>query len=486
MADMGSRPATPRTPVSHRMVQVNFDPPHILTSVPGIGPKLAKAIVNLRENAGNVYPESLGILMRRPLDEEVMQMLDFRPNPRLFAITLDEDEEDMGRLYTGELVPHGGLGLGAPRNWPDARERAALAAEINTLEESISELQSQLQNWSQPLVQRSLPIHVQHQLAGRDQISTPSPSSRPRPFLSLQTLSHTPIPRYLSHTPAGRREQKLPLGRTDSEAGLRWRSPVAYKTEEPSPTYPSRVHQGAFGGKNDTSLPQATLMKALQELPNPPTTSTPYFIFPNNGSVLSNQVPINQPSEYNQPANQVPINQPVQNQPANLVPIYQPSMYNQPATLVPINQPVQNQPAYQVPNNQPSMYNQPATLVPINQPVQNQPANPVPINPPSLPNQQATLALINPPVIPSLPIALLPATTPNLATRDVITRIPKTLQFDGRSNWPVFRGKFERYANLHQWSDDECADGLVWCLVGKAADFYAVLTDGRKTVPYKE
>ncbi|KAH3779521.1 hypothetical protein DPMN_157324 [Dreissena polymorpha] len=318
MADMGSRPATPRTPVSHRMVQVNFDPPHILTSVPGIGPKLAKAIVNLRENARNVYPESLGILMRRPLDEEVMQMLDFRPNPRLFAITLDEDEEDMGRLYTGVLVPHGGWGLGAPRNRPDARERAALAAEINTLEESISELQSQLQNWSQPLFQRSLPIHVQHQLAGPDQISTPSPSSRPRPFLSLQTLSHTPIPRYLSHTPAGRRKQKLPWGRTDSEAGLRWRSPVAYKTEEPSPTYPSRVHQGAFGGKIETSLPQATLMKALQELPNPPTTSTPYFIFPNNGSVLSNQVPINQP---------------VQNQPANLVPINQPSMYNQPATL---------------------------------------------------------------------------------------------------------------------------------------------------------
>ncbi|KAH3751469.1 hypothetical protein DPMN_186028 [Dreissena polymorpha] len=216
-----------------------------------------------------------------------------------------------------------------------------------------------------------------------------------------------------------------------------------------------------------------------------------------------NQVPINQPSVYNQPAkpvpinqpvynqpaNQVPINQPVQNQPANLVPIYQPSMYNQPATLVPINQPVQNQPVYQVPNNQPSMYNQPATLVPINQPAQNQPANPVPINPPSLPIQQATLAFINQSVIPSLPIALLPATTPNPATRDVITRITKTLQFDGRSNWPVFRGKFERYANLHKWSDDERADGLVWCLVGKAADFYAVLTvltDGRETVPYKE
>ncbi|KAH3705573.1 hypothetical protein DPMN_080650 [Dreissena polymorpha] len=100
MADMGSTPATPRTQVSHKKVQVNFYPPHILISIPGIGPKLAKTIVNLRENADHLYPESLGIVMRRPLDEEAMQMLDFRHNPRLFARTLEEDEEtheeDMG------------------------------------------------------------------------------------------------------------------------------------------------------------------------------------------------------------------------------------------------------------------------------------------------------------------------------------------------------------------------------------------------------
>ncbi|KAH3892261.1 hypothetical protein DPMN_016376 [Dreissena polymorpha] len=77
--------------------------------------------------------------MRRPLDEEAMQMLDFRPNPRLFAITLEEDEEtheeDMGRLFTGESVSHKKWGLGAHRNRLDAREKAELAAEINTLEE---------------------------------------------------------------------------------------------------------------------------------------------------------------------------------------------------------------------------------------------------------------------------------------------------------------------------------------------------------------
>ncbi|KAH3694045.1 hypothetical protein DPMN_081484 [Dreissena polymorpha] len=174
---------------------------------------------------------------------------------------------------------------------------------------------------------------------------------------------------------------------------------------------------------------------------------------------------------------QVPINQPIiYNQPATLASIYQPSMHSQPATLRPINKlSMHNQPANLAPVNQLSIPNQSATLVPINQLV--------------IPNQPATLALINQPVIPSLPDALPPATTQNPGTpsnRDVITRIPKNLQFDGRSNWPNFRGKFERYAKLHKWSDDERADGLVWCLVGKASDFYAVLTEGRETVPYKE
>ncbi|KAH3872791.1 hypothetical protein DPMN_036014 [Dreissena polymorpha] len=151
-------------------------------------------------------------------------------------------------------------------------------------------------------------------------------------------------------------------------------------------------------------------------------------------------------------------------------------MHNQPATLAPINQPsIDNHPANLAPVNQLSIPNQSATLVPINQPV--------------IPNQPATQTLINQPVIPNFAVALPLATTQNPATpsnRDVITKIPKNLQFDGRSNWPVFRGKFERYAKLHKWSDDESADGLAWCLMGKAEDFYAVLTEGRETVPYKE
>ncbi|KAH3717316.1 hypothetical protein DPMN_060099 [Dreissena polymorpha] len=50
--------------------------------------------------------------MRRPLDEEAMQMMDFRPNPRLFARTLEEDEETNEEIWggcllvTGETVSH--------------------------------------------------------------------------------------------------------------------------------------------------------------------------------------------------------------------------------------------------------------------------------------------------------------------------------------------------------------------------------------------
>ncbi|KAH3768244.1 hypothetical protein DPMN_169456 [Dreissena polymorpha] len=63
-----------------------------MKSILGVGPKLAKTIVQIRKHAGNLYPDSLGVIMRRPLDREDMLMLDFRPNPRLFAETLEEGD----------------------------------------------------------------------------------------------------------------------------------------------------------------------------------------------------------------------------------------------------------------------------------------------------------------------------------------------------------------------------------------------------------
>ncbi|XP_052286189.1 uncharacterized protein LOC127881957 [Dreissena polymorpha] len=322
MSCVGSKSRSP----GPQLIRVNVDPPNVLTSIPEVGPKLAKVIVQFREIAGNLSPDSLGVIIRRPLDREDMRLLDFRPYLMLLAEAFGEGDEThdegMGRLLLGGSVDsHERWGVGMPvqKEGPYAQDRvkAELASQISDLEADITACWEELQ--------------------------------------------------------------------------VRMREPL------------------------------------------------PLFTKP--------QVPINQPIIYNQPATLASINQH--------------SMYNQPANLAPVNQL--------------SIPNQSAMLVPINQLV--------------IPNQPATQTLINPPVIPSLPVALLHATTQNPATpsnRDVITRIPKNLQFDGRSNWPVFRGKFERYAKLHKWSDDERTDGLVWCLAGKASDFYAVITEGRETVPYKE
>ncbi|KAH3834795.1 hypothetical protein DPMN_108130 [Dreissena polymorpha] len=111
----------------------------------------------------------------------------------------------------------------------------------------------------------------------------------------------------------------------------------------------------------------------------------------------------------------------------------------------------------------------------------------IPSNPPA-PNILTVPAVI--PVTNNAPTSVpLPPITPNLLTplkRDVLTKLPKALQFDGRSNWPVFRGKFEGYAKLNKWSDEESAECLAWCLIGKASDFYAVLTEGNTKVQYAD
>ncbi|KAH3722394.1 hypothetical protein DPMN_065352 [Dreissena polymorpha] len=95
-----------------------------------------------------------------------------------------------------------------------------------------------------------------------------------------------------------------------------------------------------------------------------------------------------------------------------------------------------------------------------------------------------TVALPNSiPVQISLPVPIIPTTQRD---RDVLTKLPKSLLFDGCSNWLLFKRKFERFARMQEWSDEECGDCLGWCLTGKAVDFYALLTKGRETLPYAE
>ena len=63
--------------------------------------------------------------------------------------------------------------------------------------------------------------------------------------------------------------------------------------------------------------------------------------------------------------------------------------------------------------------------------------------------------------------------------------LPKNLVFDGKSNWTLFKQKFESYATAAGWTDDKKTDMLIWRLKGKAADFYVLLRNMNEDLSYK-
>ncbi|KAH3825356.1 hypothetical protein DPMN_127231 [Dreissena polymorpha] len=87
------------------------------------------------------------------------------------------------------------------------------------------------------------------------------------------------------------------------------------------------------------------------------------------------------------------------------------------------------------------------------------------------------------PVQTSPPVPINP---PTKRDRDVLTKLPKSLLFDGCRNGLLFKRKFERHARMQDWSDEECGVCMGWCLTDKAVDFYALLTEARETLPYAE
>ncbi|KAH3713912.1 hypothetical protein DPMN_073715 [Dreissena polymorpha] len=67
------------------LVRVNFDPPQTLMLISGIGPKLARVIVQLRQGSGNFDLDTLEVLIGRPLSERELDQLDFAENSMLAA-----------------------------------------------------------------------------------------------------------------------------------------------------------------------------------------------------------------------------------------------------------------------------------------------------------------------------------------------------------------------------------------------------------------
>lgn len=69
--------------------------------------------------------------------------------------------------------------------------------------------------------------------------------------------------------------------------------------------------------------------------------------------------------------------------------------------------------------------------------------------------------------------------------REVIKSLPKNLTYDGTGNWSAFKMKFTRYTKTCEWTEDECLNCLCWCLVGKALDYYAVISKSKQIFSYK-
>ena len=63
--------------------------------------------------------------------------------------------------------------------------------------------------------------------------------------------------------------------------------------------------------------------------------------------------------------------------------------------------------------------------------------------------------------------------------------LPKNLEFDGKTNWTLFKQKFESYASAAGWNDEKKTDMLIWGLKGKAADFYVLLNNMNEDLTYK-
>ncbi len=57
--------------------------------------------------------------------------------------------------------------------------------------------------------------------------------------------------------------------------------------------------------------------------------------------------------------------------------------------------------------------------------------------------------------------------------------------FDGKGNWLAFYTKFEKYANMQHWDEEERKEYLCWCLEGKASEFYTTTVINTDNITYR-
>ena len=65
-------------------------------------------------------------------------------------------------------------------------------------------------------------------------------------------------------------------------------------------------------------------------------------------------------------------------------------------------------------------------------------------------------------------------------------QVPKSLTFDGNSEWKTFIKKVNSYCATVGWAGDSRCDVMMWYLTGKAAHYYSNLLDRRPDLHYHQ
>ena len=70
--------------------------------------------------------------------------------------------------------------------------------------------------------------------------------------------------------------------------------------------------------------------------------------------------------------------------------------------------------------------------------------------------------------------------------RSQIVPPPKTLIYAGENDWSSFRLKFDRFCTHMRYTKQERVEYMCWTLKGKAAEYYTLLLQQNKRIPYDE
>ena len=79
-----------------------------------------------------------------------------------------------------------------------------------------------------------------------------------------------------------------------------------------------------------------------------------------------------------------------------------------------------------------------------------------------------------------------PSLTAQPVLRNPLQDIPKDIRFNGRSNLRAFITKYTRYADALCWTEDQRLNNILWCLEGKACDFYMSMVDRNQNLTFSK